>query len=970
MRLRLLLFVLISQLHVHAQTAEQRWIDSMLSTMSLDEKFGQLFIIRSYANGADSQAEVVINQIRDYHVGGVCFFKGTVPHLVHRIQQYQNAASIPLMMSMDAEWGAGMRLTDVVKFPKQITLGALRDNRQIYEMGRLVAAQLKNLGIHMNFAPVVDINNNLNNPVINERSFGSNHLMVTVKAFAYMQGMQDGGILACLKHFPGHGDTDVDSHMDVPEIPYSRSRLDSLELFPFSALIHQKPAAVMVGHLRIPSLDTGAHVTATLSASITEGILRAEYGYKGLIITDALEMKGVTKYFTAAEIAVRAFEAGNDMLLLSEDVPAALEALKQALADGRISEKALHEKLQRILAAKFKLGLDRTATLAFDSIQFRQLQFEAEAMNDRLYRNAICLVRDPGSLVPIKDIPARIVGLSIGLNGPMKFEQRLEDYAQIDHYFISDTSQMDTSIRDCILEADLLIIHVHKLNYKSRLHFGLKPELLQQLNPIIQKKKSIVILFGCPYVSMYLPQSASVLLAFEDHEVIGDITAQMLFGTDPISGRSPLEISNVMQGQGIQRPSMMRMGFSVPEAQGMNRDSLHRIDSIANELISRRAAPGCQVLVARNNKIVYRKSYGYLTYDSTELVTDRTMYDLASLTKVCCTAPVLFQLEDAGKIQFTNRFSDYLPEFKGTNKEGLSLKDFMLHQGKLLAWIPFYKSTLPAVESSNGYGIQSYYDSIPSRKFSIPICNRFYLRTDYRDSIWAQILSSRLQEERKYLYSDLGFYFIPKLVQKITGQQFDRYYKSHFADALGLRYTCFNPLSKHYEVQQIAPSEDDTYWRRQRVQGFVHDMGAAMMGGISGHAGLFSNATEVAYIMQMFLNRGYITDREVLTFSSLDKALRRDPEFSRRALLFDMPELVDSTTAYVSSLASKRTFGHQGFTGTCTWLDPDAKINYVFLSNRSFPDSKINLLHKERYRTKIQDLIYRSLFQRQELNVP
>lgn len=936
--------------------------DTLLKKMTLEEKIGQLFIIRSFSNENEEQTRDVIHTIKTFGVGGVCFFKGTLAGMTQKIDTYQTVSKWPLLMSMDGEWGLGMRLTDVSRFPKQMCLGALTDNKPIYRMAYEMASQMKLVGLHMNFAPVADINNNLLNPVINERSFGSDRRMVTAKVFAYMQGLQDGGILACLKHFPGHGDTEVDSHKDLPVLPFSKSRLDSLELFPFAVLSKFQPAAMMVGHLHIPRLDSTPNMSATLSEKINHQILREEFGYEGLIITDALEMEGVTKHFSDAEIALFAFKAGNDMLLLSRNIFEAGNAIKDAIQRGEISERQLDEKVSRILNYKHKVGLFAQRIPDRPEGLLKSFNKRIATHNDQLYRKAMCLGRDPQNLIPIRDIPAKIITLKLGKPTAATFLSRINDYAAVSNYSLEDTSQWNDQLGKAISEAELIIIHVHGLSFNSQKSFGLDLLNLQKLNPHLREKKCIVVMFGCPYVAMYFPQHCSLFLAHEENELSMDIAAQMLFGTDPIVGTVPMMVSNALQqGKSITRPSLLRMGYSIPETQGMSSDSLEIIDSIVYELISQKAAPGCQVAVARNNKIIYQKSFGYLDYDSLRRVENNTIYDLASLTKIVTTAPILFQLEDRNKIKASDKFSDYFELFRNTNKEQLTFKDFMMHQGRLLSWIPYYRSTLVPVDSPGLYN-PLYYDTIPSKQYNIPVCEGMFLRSDFVDTILQVIADSRLLEERKFNYSDLGFYFIPKLVQQVTGKNFERYFQKEISEKLELRNVLFNPIRKGIPIESIAPTEMDPYWRKQRIQGYVHDMGAAMMGGISGHAGLFGNAHDVLRLMQLYLNRGQYAGREILKASSIGKKMTRDWEFQRRAYLFDMPQLKsDSIKPYVSSLASNRTIGHQGFTGTCAWADPDAQINYVFLSNRTFPLAENNKLHKERYRTRIQEILYKAI---------
>lgn len=946
----------------HSQNySASRWADSVLATMSLDEKLGQLFVIRSFSTQNEQQIQDVSALIQDYHIGGICFFKGTSGSLYELIQKYQKLSKIPVMVSMDAEWGLGMRITDAFSFPKQMSLGALKENRLIYDLGKEMAIQMKLFGIHMNYAPVLDINNNLNNPVINERSFGSNRQKVLLKSIAFLQGLQDHGVLACVKHFPGHGDTDLDSHKDLPVLNFSRKRLDSLELYPFEGILNARPAGMMIAHLKVPVIDSSENIPASLSKEILNGILQKRFHYKGLLITDALEMKGVTKNFNAGEIAVKALSAGNDLLLLSENIPAAFQAIKMGIDSNILNLKEIDQKVKRILIVKHTLGLNAWISEGFDSISYNKSIERSIVLKDKIYRKTLTLARDSNKLVPIRKIPFNISCVSINDELNNVFQSRLQDYSSINTYSMNSVADCKPEYLQAIENSELIIVSIHKLNYQSNKNYGVNIELLQQLNKIIANKKCIVVLFGCPYVSMFLPASASIVLAYEDNERTQDISAQMIFGTDPIVGVSPVNTNSYLkEGFGINRPALHRMGFAIPESMGLSSSVLNKIDSIAGDLIQNHAAPGCQIVIAKDEKIVYRKSFGYFDYDSTEWVDNKTIYDLASLTKIIGSAPVLMSLVDQNKIETSSRISKYIPEFRNSEKQNISLKDVLLHQAKFVSWIPFYKNTLKYPDSLNILN-PTYYDTAASIQFNIPICKNIYLKSDYRDSMLMQIIQSKSIPEKKYWYSDIGFYFMPNLVHATTGLQFENYFEKTISNPLNLRYTCFNPLNHYFSESQIAPTEIDTYFRHQKIQGYVHDMGAAMMGGISGHAGLFSNASEVAVLMQLFLNLGTYADQEFFSSSTVTKFIKRDLEFGKRALVFDMPDLRDSTIAYVSNLASKKTFGHQGFTGTCAWADPVNNIVYVFLSNRTYPDSKQNLLHKNRYRTKIQDQIYKAL---------
>ncbi|HRG32361.1 MAG: serine hydrolase [Saprospiraceae bacterium] len=944
------------------QSVNQIWIDSLLSKMTLSEKIGQLFMVRAYGNNDTAHINSIYRLIVDKNIGGLCFFQGNAQTQADLTRQYQSVSKIPLLVSIDAEWGLGMRLKqDGFYFPKQLTLGAIQDNKLIYQMGKQMAAQLKLLGIHLNFAPVLDINNNPNNPVINERSFGSDKILVTNKSYAYMQGLQDGGILACAKHFPGHGDTDMDSHEALPTLNHEKNQLDTLELFPFRVMCSKDIASVMVGHLAIPKLEEQQIVPATLSHNIIKNILREEFQFKGLVITDALEMKAVSKSFQPGELEIEALKAGNDILLLSENIEEAILKIKAVIENGNYSIDKLNQSVRLILEAKSKAGLSNYQPSDSIDLLKKINHPNAQALKENIYRQAITLVKDTFLNVPIRDLNKKIVSLSVGVNGITKFQSRISDFCEAQHFFINKNDTISTKILDTIDSADLVIISLHKLSYKQKDSFGLNQNIKNIILNLAKYKRVILVVFGNPYIIKEFNQVPSILLAYEDNFVAQDISAQLLFGTDPIKGSLPLDISpDYYLGKSIKRPSLFRMGYAIPEATGLSSDSLLAIDKLAQKLVDLKVAPGCQILVAKDNKILYQKSFGTLDLNPNNLVQDETLYDLASLTKILASAPALMMMDDDNLLDVKKKLSHYLPFLKGSNKEDISIRDILLHQAKLLTWIPFYKSTLVGLDTFNLID-HRYYRYQCSDSFPICVAEDLFLRADFLDSVRTRIINSKLNEQKKFLYSDLGFYLIPPLVEALTGKNLVDYLQGNFYKPLGLNFLNYNPRESNELILQIAPSEEDTYFRHQTLRGHVHDMGAALLGGVSGHAGLFGNSKDVAIIMQCFLNNGNYGGREYFTAEQISSFTGRDEELGRRGLCFDLRDTSNVEVPYVSSLSSPRTFGHQGFTGTCTWADPDQNLLYVFLSNRTFPNGKINLLHRNRYRLKIHDAIYNAI---------
>ncbi|MBK9630507.1 MAG: serine hydrolase [Saprospiraceae bacterium] len=959
--LPLLFWIFIqSTLHSQLNEVDHDWIQKQLAEMSLDEKIGQLFMIRAYGRNDSAHIQAVVDLITNYKVGGLCFFQGDPATQAQLTNLYQSLSKIPLLVSMDAEWGLGMRLKkDGFHFPKQLTMGALTDDELIYKMGREQAVHLKRLGVHLNFAPVLDINNNPNNPVINERSFGDDKIKVSQKSYSFMKGLQDGGVLACAKHFPGHGDTDVDSHYDLPVIKHDRARLDSFELFPFKILGQTELASVMIAHLLIPELDD--HKPASLSKFVIQKLLRKDLAYDGLVITDALEMKAVSKNYTNGNLELEALKAGNDILLLSENIPAAIEAIKKALEDHEIKMSDLNKTVYRILMAKSKAGLVHYQEIKLERILEEINTAGAFQIRDKIFRQAITLVKDKKHKVPIRKLPKNSTVIAFGTKTENQFFVRLRSYFVSDEYFLDYQDSLDSKILESVDRSDVVIVSLHKLNYRSKEQYGLTLNAIEQLKQISKDKQVIVVVFGTPYVIHYLDFIPSILLAYEDHAQIHDVAAQILLGTDPISGVLPLAVSEEYpNGTGIFRPSLLRLGYAKPESMGLDSKVLAQIDSISYKMILDRATPGAQILVAKNRKIIFEKSFGTTDYLTNHPTQNETVYDLASLTKIIGSAPALMHLVDQYGLNTDWSLAQIFEDAKNTEIGALQFKDILLHQAGLPGWIPFFKQTLIGPDTLNLLD-PYYYKKTSDSLFLIEVAENLFIRNDILDTIYQGILDIIPSNQKKYVYSDLGFYLVPKIFKNWTGHQFESWLEKDFYPSLGLHSTLFNPMYKTFPENLMAPSEDDHSFRQQVLLGYVHDMGAALMGGVSGHAGLFSQTRDLAIIMQCYLNLGQYGGLEYFTANTMRNFTARDEDLARRSLCFDLKQTTNAEQGYVSLMASDNIFGHQGFTGTCAWADPKHELIYIFLSNRTYPNSKVNLLHKNRYRMKIQDLIYKAM---------
>jgi beta-glucosidase-like glycosyl hydrolase/CubicO group peptidase (beta-lactamase class C family) len=941
---------------------EDMWVRSKMDQMTIDEKIGQLFMIRAYSKGNTDERNAIDDYIKKYKIGGLCFFQGTPTEQINLINHYQQLANIPMFMGMDAEWGLGMRFPkETVSFPKQLMLGAIQDNKLIYEMGKEVAKHCKKVGININFAPAIDINSNPSNPVIYDRSFGESPQNVTAKGYMYMRAMEDEGVMACLKHFPGHGDTDADSHLELPRIDHTLDRLENNEFFPFRRLASQGASAVMVGHLHVPAIDGRNNRPATLSQNAVKNLLRDDMGYNGLIFTDAMDMKGVTSHFPNGTAEAEAFLAGNDVILLPENLPKAFNALKNYIESGKISQSRLDESVERILRAKYKLGLNAIPYHDPDNVYDYLNRNQALAIKQKLAEASVTVVSDAKNLIPIRNVADLHLGiLSINSSQKTAFQSRADSYADTRHYYLM-ASQMEQQFNQqlqTMSRFEKVIVSIHTSGKQSDFSRELPEMVLRFLKELQDKTEVIIVVFGSPYILKKLGFAQQLILNYDNDIITQDATMQAIFGTNDISGKLPVSVSdNWPESHGIFKGTLGRLGYGLPEIAGLSSDTLKKIDSLMGTMVNIHAAPGAQIVIAKEGKIVWEKSYGKLSEDG-YYVTDQTIYDVASVTKVLATTLATMKLVDEHKINLKDPIRYYIPDIDTTDKANLIVGDIMAHHGRLFPWIGFYEKTvLP--QKTFGYN-SLYYSGLLQDRYTIPVAKGMFMRSDYIDTIYQEIWTSKLRETDSYRYSDLGFYIMKKIIENQAKTSLDEYTKKYFYKPMHLTHTGFLPLLWHSETN-IAPTEIDNYFRMQTLRGYVHDMGAAMLGGVGGHAGLFSNAKEMAVIMQMLLNKGAYGGTRFINPKTVDLFTTRHPKSTRRGIGFDMKELDAKKTKSTSDLASASTFGHTGFTGTAVWADPDNDIVYVFCTNRTYPSRHNQTFINKDYRIKVQTLIYKAM---------
>jgi len=944
------------------EMAQLTWVDSVFEDLTLDQRLGQLFMVAAYSNKDQRHIDEISNLVKSENLGGLIFFQGGPDRQARLTNYYQALSKTPLFIAMDAEWGISMRLDSIPDFPKAMTLGAIQNPDLIYDMGTEMARQFKELGMHINFAPVVDVNSNPDNPVIGYRAFGENKNAVAKRAVAYMKGLQDHGVIANAKHFPGHGDTESDSHYALPVINHTEQKIWDVDLYPYQELIKEDLMSVMVAHLNIPSLDNSGQTPTSLSKKVVTDLLQKRMNFQGLIFTDALNMRGVAQNNAPGVVDVKALLAGNDVLLYSQDVPKAKTLIKQAIAEGKITEEEVNRRVKKILKAKYKVGLNNYRPIKTHGLIDRLNTPHTDEVREDLYAEAITVASNKGGLLPFKGLDLKkFASLTIGGDGT-DFEKSLDKYAGFDHFQIDKASSESShyNLIKKLEDYDVVVVGLMGITNSPKRAFGIAPGDVALLRKLEERQNVVTVLFGNAYASKFLEGLGHVVFAFENNDMTQNLTPQILFGGRPGMGILPVSVSPQFRyGVGGYLEGLHRLSYGTPESAGLDSKTLDEIDDVVAKAIRIQATPGANVLVVKDGKVVFERSYGQLEYKSSPKVNSETVYDLASITKVLATTQAVMFLASRGELDMNKTLGDYLPELKGTNKANLLLKDVMAHEAGLKAFIPHYVHT---VESGQWRG--DYYKPSAIPGFTSPVSNDMFARDGLRDSIWNWTVKSDLLPKRggrnSYVYSDLTMYFMQAVVEKVVNQPLNEFLEQNFYSPLGLKTMTFNPFEK-MQIDNIAPTENDVAFRKRQVQGYVHDPGAAMYGGIAGHAGLFGKANDLAVMMQMLLNGGYYGDVSLLNPDVIKDFTKRQSNQSRRGWGWDKPDPEKGKGGSAGDLAPKSTFGHTGFTGTCVWADPENDLIYVFLSNRVYPDAANTKLLREGIRTDIHDIIYKAL---------
>ena len=963
--MRILLFTLLSTFSLFAQTtdplvsidyqAQESWVDSTYTSLTLEEKIGQLFMVMAFSEQGEKHFDKISKNILEDNIGGVIFSLGGPHGQTEWLNKFQKKSKVPLLIGMDAEWGVAMRLDSVQAFPWNMTLGAIQNDVLVKDIGHRIGEQAKRLGIHINFAPSVDINTNPKNPIIGNRSFGEDKQNVARKGIAFMQGMHEAGILSSAKHFPGHGDTATDSHLGLPSINFSMERIEEVELYPFKEIINAGVSSVMVAHLDIPAIDAG--IPSSLSQKTVQTLLQDSLQFKGLVITDALNMKGASGISPKYGIDVSAFLAGNDILLIPNDVSVAIKKMKRAFKAKKITEQRLAHSVKKILKAKYLVGLNNNKEISSEFLSDNLNTNKDDYLIAKAMQAAITVVQNKNNVLPLEKTTTYGY-LKLGDDTGLDFRNSLSKEIKLHRV---NESLSNSEIISNLKDYEKIIIGFHRSNDNPWKASSFSKKEIQLISELVKSHTIILDVFVKPYALSKINTLEGIdglVVSYQNNIPAQIASADILLGDRKATGKLPVSISSSFPvGMGIELNGPTKIGKGTPESVGIDSNLLNRIDDLALIAIDSLMTPGMQILVARHGKVVFNKSYGFHTYEKKKPVTNTDLYDLASLTKVLATLPLVMKEVDQGKLTLETRLGDLNEEWKQSNKADISIQDMLSHYARLTPWIPFYKETLKKGSSKLN---KKFYRKRKSKRFSIPVADHFYGKRDLPELISNQILESELRDSLMYKYSDLPYFFMKDLFENRYNESLEILARDSFYLPLGLNRTTFNP-NKNTPNQTIIPSEIDSYYRNQELKGEVHDMAAAMLGGVGGHAGLFSNASEVAVLMQLFLNKGTYAGKRYFsaeTFDQFNQCLYCD-QGNRRGVGFDKPQLEGSGST--CGCLPKSSFGHSGFTGTYAWADPENELIYIFLSNRTYPTMDNNLLLKHDIRTRIQQYIYDSI---------
>ena len=904
--------------------------------MDLPHKVAQLLFPRvsgAYMAVGSPEYMRVHEWVAELGVGGLIETLGPPLEAAVKFNMLQRLARVPLLIAADMEHGPGQLLNGGtvmpwgfengggVRFPPAMGLGAVDDEALAYEIGRVTAIEARAIGVHLNFAPVVDVNNDPANPIINTRSFSADPARVARLAAAQVRGMQDHGLLATAKHFPGHGDTGMDSHIELPVIAASRARADSIELVPYRSVLDAGVAAVMSAHIAFPAI-TADSVPATLNRQLFTGLLREDLGFRGIAVTDALDMGAIVNRYGATEAPILAIEAGADLLLQPRpgDVAAIIAAITAAVRSGRLEPARIDASVRKLLVAKAQLGLHRERTVRIERVPEIVANPAHVALAEEAAIRSMTLVRDRDLVVPLRN---RRLALVIyhddadPLSG-RTFAAAVGAANEITGTFVlgpdADPRVIDAA-HNALASVDAAVFALFIRVGAFQADLALPAAVAALIEDAARLRPALAIAFGNPYVIAQMPGAGTVLLAWGQWPAQQTAAARALTGEAAITGRLPIPLPpdlgigdgiSVLPDAGGTAPgaSIARALSPLPRAAareaGMDARLGEVVDSIVRVALDEGAAPGAAVAIGRHGRLVHLRGYGLTGRTSDNApVTDSTLYDLASLTKVIATTTLAMMFVDDRKLDLDAPIARYLPEWPDAEgKRDVTVRHLLRHDAGFVAYGPLWRVAR---------GRKAYLDRIVREPLEYVPGTRT-------------------------VYSDYGIILLGLILERVGGAPLDVLAQERVFGPLGMQDTGFRPLERA-PVGRVAPTEVDTVFRMRHVRGHVHDENAFALGGVAGHAGLFSSVRDLAVFSQMLLAGGAYDGVRLVGEETLRSFTRRQSDASSRGLGWDTPAPESSAGDWFSS----GSFGHTGFTGTSVWIDPERDVYLIILTNRVDP---------------------------------
>lgn len=936
-----------------AQDARQKWVDSVFQTLNENEKIGQLFLARISSHSDDDLIRSFEKKVEAGDLGGVIYTTGSPWKQARLTNRLQQEAKVPLLISLDAAAGLGTLLDSAISFPMPLAQGAISDDSIIYYIALDIGRQLKALGVHMSLSPnATPVYSGSTN---SELLYGDNPTSVAKKSLLHMKGLHDAGILSCAKYFPLKSIEVIDQKGQSQITLYH----DTLVSAPYLRLFERGLDAVIPDAKDLPMYyepkkpDLKKKLSEASFEQFESGdLLHAPLGYNGVVMIDLHTMSHSTDKFLPGDPGLFAFQTGADLMITEEDPELALRKIKKLLHTEKKYIALLDEKVKKILNLKYDAGLSSIEPVDEQSLYTKLHGVESHLLKSRALRESVTVIRNQDNTLPVVILENKkfvCVATGDSLERADIFHRIVRKYVPADRVFVGDNI-----VNADLSSSDVILVALFPTTSRKALQ-----NLMGLLEGLAAHQQIIVADFGCKIFEPYASRFPAVVTGYSDDLDIVGIVPQVIFGGLPGKGVVPSKYAGVPSGTSLATADLDRLSYSYPEDAGIDGESLDRIEKIANEAITSGSTPGCYVLVAKGGKVIYDRAFGHLTYEQKAPVTDETIYDLASLTKVSATLQAVMFMQEHGLIDIYKKLSVYLPELRGTNKKDITIIDILTHQAGLTPFIPLWPLTLegPAPKPI-------YYSSQQNVRYPLQIAPTLFGSPILKDSVWSWIIYSKMLEKPvrtpyPYRYSDLGFMMFKQLSERILNQPMEEFLQQNFYEPLGAYSLGYTPLDR-FPASLIAPTELDTLFRGGLLIGTVHDERAAMLGGVSGHAGLFGTANDLSKLGQMLLQNGTYGGLHYYKPETVKLFTAKQFESSRRGLGWDKP-VQSEWNSPTSRYASPQTFGHTGFTGTCLWVDPEFDLVYIFLSNRVFPDRSDKLIQTN-IRSRIQDVIYEAMF--------